>query len=615
MKQSSIRPRLLFYAIAILLPFALLAFLELGLRASGFGQNYPLFVPSTQAQGYLQTNPEIIKRFFYPASTAPNVTPDTYIFAAEKPAETLRIITLGGSTMAGFPYGRFGSPAGMLKQRISATHPELNVEIISVAMSSINSFSILDFSDEVIAISPDAVLIYAGHNEYLGVMGVGSSFAGKGSYAANLLFLTLKEWRLYQLLQHIYYALLSPSANSEETLEDRTLMAQVAKEKDIRYQSELYEAGKAQFEKNLSLILHTFSSQNVPVYISTIASNLQDQAPFNSISEDTFDAAAIKINQQSRADSEPEQALNWDKLITENQQVFHADFAYALAHKYLNAGASNLAAKQFALARDYDLLRFRAPSEFNDIITQSTTAHQSHLVDANGALMRESEDGIIGNDLMLEHLHPNLRGYFVIAEAFYQSLIEHGTLPAPRYKVSSEQAWQWQPVSAVDNNYAALKIAQLMSDYPFTDEPSNITLADIDTAALSASDRALVEARIAGENFLAVQQQLIESLQREQRYLEAGLAAGVLFEALPNQHHLARIASLLLLRENVLPLAQFYAARAVTLAPSNSNYKLTLAEILFKLNRVSDAIYMLDEVIMQDPANTKAKQIKRAISQ
>jgi cytochrome c-type biogenesis protein CcmH/NrfG len=58
----------------------------------------------------------------------------------------------------------------------------------------------------------------------------------------------------------------------------------------------------------------------------------------------------------------------------------------------------------------------------------------------------------------------------------------------------------------------------------------------------------------------------------------------------------------------------YYAIRASRLQPSNTNYTLTLAEILYKLNRIQAAIDKLDEVLSQDPNHAKAKQIKRAIS-
>ena len=88
--------------------------------------------------------------------------------------ETLRIIVQGGSTAAGWPYGFGASLAGMLQQRLQATLPRRNIEVITTAMTAVNSYTLMDFAEEIIAQQPDAVLIYAGHNEYLGVLGVGS---------------------------------------------------------------------------------------------------------------------------------------------------------------------------------------------------------------------------------------------------------------------------------------------------------------------------------------------------------------------------------------------------------------------------------------------------------
>ncbi|MFC4699135.1 hypothetical protein ACFO4O_03070 [Glaciecola siphonariae] len=634
--HSNYKRKAAFYVIAVMLPFIFFGLLEGALRLSGFGQSYPLFIPSAQISGYLQPNPDIIKRFFYPAAHAPDVAPDTYLFPKQKAPNTLRIVTLGGSTMAGFPYGRFGSPAGMLQQRINASHPNLNVEVISVAMSSINSFSLLDFTDEIVSIEPDAVLIYAGHNEYLGVMGVGSSYAGKGSYNANLLFLRFKEWRLYQLLQKIYASIfiesVTPNQEEQASSSARTLMASVAKEKNIAYNSALYNTGKEQFRQNLSLILNAFSSAKVPAFVSSIASNEKDQAPFNSLVDTEFDSAAANLNNllgevlgydlgdvlenaygSGQRANAPTQLINeYEPLIEQNKNRFHADFEYALAlvmflHKPVQARI------HFENARDYDLLRFRAPSEFNQIIKSVSATHEARFVDSASALRQASEYGVIGNTLMLEHLHPNNRGYFEIAEAFYQSLLKAKLLPAPLHKISKTQALAWQPLSKIDLVFAQYKIMQLMSDYPFTDTPKNVSINDIDRSVLSNAEYRLLKERIEGGSFVDIQQKLIEVLQQEGRYLEAGIGAGVLFDALPNQHQVARISSLLLLRANALPLAQYYAQKAVTLNPRDTNYQLTLAEIIFKLGDINGAIERLNKVIAQDPANLRAKQILRAI--
>jgi hypothetical protein len=118
----------------------------------------------------------------------------------------------------------------MLGDRLEATHPYSDIEVVSTAMAAVNSYTLLDFVDEIIEQKPDLILIYAGHNEYLGIMGVGSAFAAKGGRFATLMHLKLKDWRLYQLLQKFYSLAMSSEVPPDKS--NKTLMSQVAKEKE-----------------------------------------------------------------------------------------------------------------------------------------------------------------------------------------------------------------------------------------------------------------------------------------------------------------------------------------------------------------------------------------------
>jgi len=55
------------------------------------------------------------------------------------------------------------------------TFPEMNIEIINLCLTAVNSYTISDFAKQVSKYEPDAVLIYAGHNEYYGALGIGST--------------------------------------------------------------------------------------------------------------------------------------------------------------------------------------------------------------------------------------------------------------------------------------------------------------------------------------------------------------------------------------------------------------------------------------------------------
>jgi lysophospholipase L1-like esterase len=594
MKQK----KALLYSIAICLPFATLLLIEMALRMSGYGASYPLFVPAPQLDGYLQPNPDLIKRYFGPNGNPPKVSPDTFLFKQTKSADTYRIVTMGGSTMAGFPYGRFASPAGMLKQRFKASKPSKEIEIISVAMSSVNTYTLLDITQEVIAIKPDAVLIYTGHNEYLGVMGVGSIYASKGGHGVNLLFLKLKEVRLFQLLQSIFTSIhRAPQKGINEN--QRTVMAQVAKNKAIVFNDEIYQAGISQFSNNLDVILSAFKQAKVPVLISNLVANEKDQAPFKSVSNPHIDDIASKLDNTSQAISAED--------VKQANRVFHADYFFALAKRFEQAKDQINAHGYYSKATDFDLLRFRAPSIFNTIIANKAKQHSAMLVDTH-QFMHITGPNIIGYELMLEHLHPNHRGYFLIAEAFYQSIQNAGFLP-PEYPINSEQAWRMSPITQADEILADYKIALLTSDYPFTNAKKSIA-KPIPTDELST----IGLGRINGINWIDTQEALLRYYQKTGEHERAANAAGTLFDAIPEQTSAARAASVLYLRANILTMAKYYALKALELDANNENFRLTLAEIYYKLGNTKNAIDELNDLLRIAPNNQRAKQIKAQIS-
>lgn len=612
---SNKRP--IFYLIAILLPFLLLCIVEFGLRLVGFGHQYPLFIESTYSQEYLQPNPDVVKRFFHQAELAPPVGPDTFLFKKVKTPGTLRIVLMGGSTAAGFPYGRFGSPAGMLNQRVKALYPEQHIEIISVAMASINSYALLDFVDEVINIEPDAVLIYAGHNEFLGVMGVGSIYAANGSHAANLLFLNLKDLRLFQLLQTIYYGVFKASSNVDHSDGSRTVMASVAKEKAIEFNSALFQLGKQQFASNLQTIRNAFVAEGIPLYLSSIASNEQDLAPFSS--KNNRDIDLLLDSSKSRSNR---RIIQQGTQLIENGN-YSADLAYRVAEAMVVEKDAR-AKDYFMLARDFDLLRFRAPSVFNSIIIEQVNDEERVFwVDSENAIRLDSQSGIIGSQHMLEHLHPTPRGYFLISDAFLQVLINTHLLQAHRNQQhtnttqtpeTTEQAWQNMPLSEIDRIVGDYKIATLTADYPFTDIKKETPTLLANTAIQNLAKR-----RADGEAWISTQQELLVLLQQQNNIPEAAKAAGVLHDAIPDQSDAARVASLLYLQINQLGLAEHYARRALLIEKQknqiNANYFLTLAEILFKSGAVAESIQLLDELLVLEPSNSRALAIKQQISQ
>ena len=462
--------RLIFIFLTVLLPLLGLVLLEGTLRLAGFGQTYPLFVPVPEAEDYLRVNRHVVRRFMVREEDTPNLWIRPVYFRPEKEPDTVRIFVQGGSSAEGYPYGYGASPAGHLDQRLQRTFPDLDVEVVTTAMSAVNTYTLLDFQEEILEQEPDAVVIYAGHNEWVGLLGVGSGFTVGRRRPIVRTVLAVKDWRLFQLARRAVAAL---TPEPPERDGNRTLMATIVAEKRIPLGHPLYERGLEQFRANLTDLLARYRRAGVPVFLGTLASNERDQPPFVSGHRPGISPADVEAwsrhfeaGLQALDGGDPETALE------ELDQAVEVDPLPAEGHfrrgKALDAlGRYEEARQAYLAAKDRDELRFRAPEAIEEILRQVAAEQGAHLVEVRRAFLDRARDGIIGHDLMLEHLHPNLDGYFVLADAFYDALHEQELIGSWKTPIPEETARREMPVTEVDRLYGEYRIRKLTSDWPF----------------------------------------------------------------------------------------------------------------------------------------------------
>ena len=193
----------------------------------------------------------------------------------------------------------------------------------------------------------------------------------------------LRHLNIYHALEHATGSL--GSGPDPRTAQDGTLMARIAAERSIPLGSPLYERGVQQFRGNLERLLTKYRAAGIPVFIGTLASNERDQPPFAS-SANLADSAAVHFERARSLEAE---------------------------------GKGAAARLEYLAAKDRDELRFRAPEQFNEIIRRVADANDATVVDVQGSLAAASPNGIIGATLMLEHVHPNVEGYFLLASAYW----------------------------------------------------------------------------------------------------------------------------------------------------------------------------------------------------
>jgi len=289
------RKRGLFYVFMILLPVVFFLLFEGGLRLAGYGDSYPLFVPMDDNAALLHQNPDVAKRYFYQVSNVPRSLVD--YFDAEKGSNTFRIFVQGGSSAAGYPFYYGGAFSRMLQQRLQRTFPDRKIEVINTAMAAVNSFTLRDLAKDIAAYKPDAVLIYAGHNEYYGALGVGSAESlGRLPFMTNL-YLRLRPLRTVQGVR----AVLAQAAGlfggrSAGELPGNTLMERMVAEQSIAYNSDLYTIGQRQFETNLNGLLSFYQNAGIPVFIGTLASNERFRPFISEVSDPAQQAAWLRLS-------------------------------------------------------------------------------------------------------------------------------------------------------------------------------------------------------------------------------------------------------------------------------------------------------------------------------
>ena len=440
----------IFYIVLIFLPILFFLILELSLRFFNFGLAHEQWVESNNGQWLepngklLMLNPDIANKYFHVNKNIPLSNHEA--FDKVKKKNSFRVFILGGSSGAGFPYEPMGSFSKYLKARLSLVYPDSKIEVVNCSMSAINSYTLRDLTPGIIEQKPDLVLIYAGHNEYYGALGAGSKESvGNIRFIVNLV-INLEKYRTFQLVRNTLNTIAGLFAG-KENLPSGTLMERMVQNQYIEYESDIYNQGLSQFEGNLNDILEMIKNAEVPAIVGTLTSNLKDQYPFVSYSSSGYPPAENVYKDANRALSQK----NYSK-------------------------ADSL----FRFAKDLDGLRFRAPSEINNIIYRLAQKNKIHVLDIDSAFAAESPNHIIGSNLMVDHLHPTFQGYQLIGKLFFDKMKEFNYLPNSKPRNFPDRIQDSITVenfhyTKLDSTMAEYKILLLKNNWPFVKDVKKLS--------------------------------------------------------------------------------------------------------------------------------------------
>jgi tetratricopeptide (TPR) repeat protein len=436
----------------LLLPLLFFVLLEGVLRFIDYGGDLSLFRETVvNGKAYYTINPDVTKRYFRTIQVRAMVSNE--MFEKEKGPLAYRIFCLGESSTLGYPYMFNGSFPSMLRNRLESMWPDKNIEVVNLGITAVNSYTVADFVRELGAYKPDALLIYCGHNEFYGALGVGSTEGlGKSRWVVKT-YLAMESWRTFRLLRDAVNAVREKLGSERTHGRDATVMEGMVRNREIVYGSDDYLVARNNFGGNLEDIAQIATAHNIKLVFGTLVSNLSGLAPFVS----TFSPGTETSRRDEWAQhyKEAEGAYEKSDFPTAEEHLLAAlkidslpaKGHFLLARVYEKSGRYEPAVKEYRLARDYDALRFRAPSEFNDVIRDVASRYNVPVAESENVIAGKSEHGIIGDEFAVEHVHLNVNGYFLLSEAFYHTMADNGFI-APREK------WNWK-LERADNEYRA----------------------------------------------------------------------------------------------------------------------------------------------------------------
>lgn len=356
------------------------------------------------------------------------------VFSTYKDPETFRIFCVGGSASAGWPHPAEEVYSAYLESALASAYPGRKIEVHNVSAQAYAAYRVRMILNEIVAYSPDLVIIYSGNNEFL----------EPRRYAPELHF----SDGLADLAGHSRaYSLLRGSPLVARWFPTNTLQAQVVGGVAFEQWSKIervpvvLRTDPAQFKKvvehyrfSITSMLETLDDLGVPAIVMTLPSNLSDWHPHVSLPADPVKHAgrpqyiagkAALLKGESTAAIE--QLLQAAATSPE-----HASTHFHLGRALEAADQQEEAYEALLRARDLDANPFRALSAFNDILRgMGKEFAGARVVDLEKAFRNASGPGAPGFDLLLDYVHPTKKGNLLIAKEVFDAIAQAGFLGTP----------------------------------------------------------------------------------------------------------------------------------------------------------------------------------------
>jgi len=391
-------------------------------------------------------------------------------FAAKKARQTFRIFCLGGSTVQGRPYSTETSFTSWLKLNLRAARPGTDWEVVNCGGISYASYRLVPIMRELLEHEPDLFIIYTGHNEFIEDRTYQAlKRTPRALIRLHELMLNLRSYSL----AHRWLSGRSARRGDTEGASKTVLPVEVKARLDFRdglesyYRDETWRRGTIEhFRRNLETMVRMSRSAGVPVILVNPVTNLKDCPPFKSeFREDLSELEKERVVELWEQAGKLDWADAYGKIRLLEQAAAldnrHAGLLYLTGKCYEYIGRSAEAKSWFVAAKEEDICPLRILEPMQEAIQQVIAKHRAPFVDVKALIEARTEDGIPGNEWLLDHVHPNIAGHQLIADSLYAVMEKMKLVETPEdWRARRDELWRAH-LGSLDEAYYAHGSARL----------------------------------------------------------------------------------------------------------------------------------------------------------
>ncbi len=407
----------IFDIILITFSISIVFLIEYFLQLINFGESYPLAkIVSKNNVEYYMVNENYPKKYFSNnVINSPQFKPQ--YFKYEKDTNTFRIFVVGGEVINGVPYDKSINLSSILKYSLNKSIGNKNVEVVDLTNGSFNSFAINDIVKELPKYNPDLLIISTGYNEFFGIPNSHKIRNSGLKYFYIESFIFFRETRIYQLAEKII------NIFKEEKSDEINYLQADYYNNQIDYKSGKYVNTRKSFLRNLYKIESVTSKYHIPVMISSVSSNFSNIPPFQSKfnDEEYLDIELNRIFSNYLEEHDNARTIDWLEDL-KSWEPQSAIYYYCKANLDKLNNNKKISLRNYTIAVRLDKFHFRPLQDWNFAIKNFAKEKKWTLIDIDAVYDEYTENKINCDKIFVDHLNPNIFGYWLFANEFVTNI-------------------------------------------------------------------------------------------------------------------------------------------------------------------------------------------------